>query len=234
MQATDENLNSDLTQVMEIYGGKYSHEELISMLKTGNIAQKQAAALQLDKIESIEDAQVLVSNLVGQDGKIREAVSFKLKELLPQHIEHFCSHKIYDVLLKAIIDINGNVCRNVICALEVFKQKPDFVQYFCPKLTEMTLELAQIKYQESSGKYEANKDLFKLYWCLEVVYALFESTPSEVIKEILTKTKEINEYTIREKTAKILTKTDDRDEWLQYKQGLGNDPNYYVRRFSIY
>jgi len=45
-------------------------------------------------------------------------------------------------------------------------------------------------------------------------------------------TKDIAEYTIREKTAKILSKIDKDKELKQIQQELKYDSNYYVRRFS--
>ena len=59
-----------------------SHDELICMLKSGNIVQKQLAALKLDKVLNREEAFVLINNLTGQDGKVREAVSLKISELM--------------------------------------------------------------------------------------------------------------------------------------------------------
>lgn len=81
------------------------------------------------------------------------------------------------------------------------------------------------------GKYKVNKEIFKLYWYLETIYEFSEFIPAETLVEILSKTKSINEYTIREKTAKILTKDFQNDELLKIKKELKQDKNYYVRRF---
>lgn len=45
------------------------------------------------------------------------------------------------------------------------------------------------------------------------------------------RTKDIQEYTIREKAAKILTRNFSDPELLKAKEALKNDSNYYVRRF---
>ena len=76
-----------------MYENDYTNEELIEMLKNGNIVQKQIAALRLEKINSKEEAQVLLQNLTGQDGKIREAVSLKLNEFMsnPKFLDYFKS-----------------------------------------------------------------------------------------------------------------------------------------------
>ena len=77
-----ETLDENFTQALNLYEADYSHEQLLKFLKSGNIVQKQISALRLDTIKSVEDAQILLSNLVGQDGKIREAVSLRLNEFM--------------------------------------------------------------------------------------------------------------------------------------------------------
>ena len=74
-----ETLDENFTQALKLYEQDYSHEELIKLLESGNIVQKQIAALRLEGINSDSDADILISNLTGQDGKIREAVSLRLK-----------------------------------------------------------------------------------------------------------------------------------------------------------
>ena len=82
------------------------------------------------------------------------------------------------------------------------------------------------------GKYKVNKEVFKLYWYLETLYELADLIPTATIKKILFQTKNIDEYTIREKTAKILTlETFNDNEFVQIRNELKNDKNYYVRRF---
>jgi len=227
----DENFNI----AMEIYEGEFSHNELINMLKCGDIVQKQISVLKLDTLINKEEAELLVSNLIGQNGKVREAVSFKLTEYMSQNelLPHFMSTKNYDVFLNSIIDINGNICRNIISAISNLKSDKDFCDYFCEKLTEMTLDLTHIinDFDFQDGKYKVNKEVFKLYWCLETIFEFSDFMNIDSLKEILTKTKNINEYTIREKTAKILTKNFTDFDLLKIKQELKNDPNYYVRRY---
>ena len=48
--------------------------------------------------------------------------------------------------------------------------------------------------------------------------------------KILSETKDIQDYTIREKTAKILSKIEGIEKFVNIKQELKNDTNYYVRR----
>lgn len=212
-----------------------SHSELISMLKTGNIVQKQLAALKLDKVSNQEEAQILIDNLTGQDGKIREAVSLKISELMQNKTisELFQPEKNLETFLDAIIDINGNICRNIISALSNLKYNKKFCEIFTLELLKRTLKLAEYiqKFDFQEGKYKVNKEVFKLYWYLETISQFAEFVEETLLKEILNITKSINEYTIREKTAKILTRTFKDEEFAKMRELLKNDTNYYVRRF---
>lgn len=230
-----ETLDENFKQALKFYETDYTHQQLIEMLKNGNIAQKQIAALKLDTISSKDDAKTLTSNLTGQDGKIREAVSLRLKEFMGNSklTDYFKNPECYKQFLDAITDINGNICRNIIAAVSNLKNDEKFCSIFCPELINLTNKLVDIvsEFDFSDGKYKVNKEAFKLYWCLETIYVLFDCMNIEDIKPILSKTKNIGEYTIREKTAKILTNKFDDKELSIIKNELKNDSNYYVRRF---
>ena len=230
-QTLDENFKEALTLCEK----EFTHEELIEMLKNGNIPQKQIAALKLTSITSESDASTLLSNLTGQDGKIREAISIKLDEFMnnPQTAIYFKSIINYDIFLVAVIDINANICRNVISAITSLKNNKEFCTYFCKQITIMINDLLDKieNFDERDGKYKVNKQLFKLYWCLECVYEFYDSFDIEVLKNILNRTKNVKEYTIREKTAKILTKEFTDKELINIKQELKNDSNYYVKKY---
>lgn len=230
-----ETLDKNFNVALELVEKELSQQELIEMLKNGNIVEKQLAALRIQTISSVEEADVLINNLTGQDGKIREAVSMKIYEFMsnPNLLIFFKKTKSYDVFLEAIIDINANICRNIISAISNLKQNPVFCKYFTQKLTEKTFSLLDIikDFNFQDGKYKVNKEVFKLYWCLETIYEFSDFMEFEKLKEILLISKNINEYTIREKTAKILTKDFLDDDLLKARIELKNDKNYYVRRF---
>ena len=212
-----------------------SHEELIRMLKTGNIVQKQLAALKLDNVFNTDEAQTLLDNLTGQDGKVREAVSLKITELIQNKDKQnlFQPEKHLETFLNAIIDINGNICRNIISALTNLKSNPEFCKKFTEELLQRTLPLAEHiqTFDFQDGKYKVNKEVFKLYWYLETIYHFAEFAQNSQLKKILNISKSINEYTIREKTAKILTRNFEDEDLIKIRKLLKNDTNYYVRRF---
>ncbi len=230
-----QTLDENFTQALNLYETNYTHEELLEFLKNGNIVQKQFAALKLDTINSVEDAQILVSDLVGQDGKIREAVSLRLNEFMSNKnlIQYFQTTDNYNTFLQAIIDINANICRNVISAIINLKNNDEFCNKFCKDLVNLSYELLdkieQFNFQD--GKYKVNKEVFKLYWCLETIYEFWDKINFTDLKQIILRSKAIEEYTIREKAAKILSRGFSDEDLISAQKELKNDRNYYVRRF---
>lgn len=212
------------------FSSKYRYGELINLLLSGNIKEKHFAVLELEEIKSEHDAKILVSNLVGQDGKIREAVAFKINELInkPNFTKFFISEDIFEILFQGILDINGNVCRNIV-NLVGNKEFGDYVCKILPEKINETLEEIE-KLESNEKQYKISKRNFQLYWCLEALYNIVENIQFEKIKNIIFKTAKFKDYTIREKTAKILTKLNN-PEVKELKEILKNDENYYVRRY---
>lgn len=227
----DENFNEALNLVNK----EFTHTELLEMLKNGNIPQKQIAALRLDTITSKEDAQILLNNLTGQDGKIREVVSLRINEFMhrPELLEYFTDLDCEKIFLEAIIDINGNICRNIISAISQLKNSDKFCQNFLPSLIQKTKDIIEkVKaFDIQDGKYKINKEVFKLYWYLETIFTFYEKINFSDLKQILLAAKNVEDYTIREKVAKILTLNFQDSDLQHAKQELKNDSNYYVRRF---
>jgi hypothetical protein len=121
----------------------------------------------------------------------------------------------------------------VISAISNLKYNNEFCEAFCAGLAKMTNEFLDIieKFNFQEGKYKVNKEVFKLYWCLETIYAFYDKIEFEDLKKIIIRAKGIQEYTIREKTAKILSRGFEDTQLEKIKQELKNDNNYYVRRF---
>lgn len=230
-----ETLDENFAQALKLYEGSYTHSELLNFLQNGNIVQKQIAVLKLESIKSQNDADIIVSNLTGQDGKIREAVSLRLKEFMAdeKYLTYFKNPLNYKIFLDAVIDINANICRNVICAIKNLKSDKEFCNLFCPQLVNLTFDLLDKieKFDFQEGKYKVNKEVFKLYWCLETVYEFWDKIDFVQLKGIILRAKNIQEYTIREKAAKILSRSFEDNDLILAQKELQNDTNYYVRRF---
>ena len=225
-----EDLDTNFKQAFDMVQNSFSYKDLIEMLKQGNIPQKQFAALELDHLESLSDAEILLNNLTGCDGKIREAVALKINKLLHtsnDYIQYFLQP---DIFANASIDINGNICRLVIDSVSILKTNPDFSKQYLINIVNFinsTFEELD-KFIFRDKKYVINKQLFKLYWCLESLKLFVNEIGICTLKEILTRASLEKEYTIREKVAQILNLTKS-SEFNQLKELLKNDENYYVK-----
>ena len=230
----DSNLDTNFNTAIKMCQNNYQYNELINFLNSEKIIEKQIAILALNKIQSKNDALTLVSNLVGQDGKIREAVAFKINELVkdPNSSHFFINEKVFDIFLQGIMDINGNVCRQIINLEGKCEINERFNKYLCKKLPESIRKiLNEINtFEKKHKQYKINKRNFQLYWCLEALYNIIDVIDFSTIKEILFITGKFYDYTIREKTAKILAKIDN-SEIDDLKGKLRNDENYYVRKY---
>lgn len=220
-----ETLDENFNKVLELLESNLPQKELLNLLKTGNIGQRQAAALKLEKLNDTAEALILAENLINQDGKVREAAAFKVAELILDYKNLFLNPKICDIFLKAITDVNSNVCRNIIFAVKTLMYNQDFINYFAPKLIDLTRNI--IAQKSDSGKYESNKKIFKLYWCLETLYEFSDYIPADTLKSVLCL--DLEHYTIKEKLARILSKDFSDPDLVEMQRKLKQDPNYYVR-----
>ncbi len=228
LEILNKRYKEDFEKALKIYENEYSHNELIEFLKSGSVVEKQIAALKINNLKTKEEVAVFLSNLTGCDGKIREAVSFRLKDFISDNPEWYIEY--YEKFLDAIVDINGNICRNTIAAIKFLKNEEIFCSNFVKILIEKTLIIAEEAkdFDIQDGRYKINKQMFKLYWYLETISEFADKIPDCSLEKILNLTKNITDYTIREKTAKILSKI---DKFEHLKLELKCDENYYVRRF---
>ena len=225
------DLDTNFEQACEMIDKDFSHEELINLLKNGNIPQKQIAALELDGVYCQNDAETLINNLTGCDGKIREAAALRISKLLNEAPETINYFKIYpEIFADASIDINGNICRLVTDCVSILRKESDFSKVYTEKILHFIdsafEELDKFIYKDK--KYLINKQLFKLYWCLEDLRLFIDIIDNEKLFEILSKSCDISEYTVREKAAKILKIIDDKN-FSPLREKLLRDENYYVR-----
>ena len=227
----NKNSEYEFEQAYKLCLCKYTHAQLLDMLKNGSIAEKQIAALEFDSVSNKEDAAALISNLIGCDGKIREAVAFKINPILNNEPD---SRKIFanissETFAKATIDINANICRLVIDSASVLKEEKSFSDVYSSYIIEFSKEAINTldKFIYKDKKYLINKQLFKLYWCLEALKVFHDCTDKNELSDLLEKCSNINEYTIREKVAQIVIRTKDFD-YIKHK--LMPDDNYYVRQ----
>ena len=224
------DLDTNFEQAFLMSEKDFSHTELLSMLEDGNIPQKQIAALKFDKVENLNDARALIRNLTGCDGKIREAVALKINRLLIEDEkagEIFANPEFAPIFADAVIDINANICRLIADSVCMLKINSEFSKIYTNKIIQFAQEAFDEldKFIFRDKKYVINKQIFKLYWVLETLKDFCEIADREIVLEILKKSCEQKEYTIREKAAQIALKYDFKDILATLKQ----DENYYVR-----
>ena len=218
---------SDFDGCCKFFESDLSQDELYDRLKHGTIAEKQLSCVRIESCGNAEQAEILMNNLTGIDGKVRETVSFKLKTFVAARPELFLRQDFYDIFLDAIIDINGNICRNIICALEPLTSDSTFCEYFIENVIQRALAVTSTieNFEYKDRKYVTNKEVFKLYWYLETL-GIFSEIPAEELFPLLERTSKIEEYTIREKTARLLSKLP--PEMAEMLDGLNFDNNFYV------
>ena len=225
----DENFN----RAFELCSSEHNYELLIDLLKTGNIPEKQYSALFINELKSQEDAKIFISNLVNCDGKIREAVALKISEFIhiEQYREYFSNYP--EIFAQSTIDINANISRIIIDSLVYLNDNPSFGGKYSKILQKYIQDafdgLDKIIYRDK--KYTINKQLFKLYWSLEGLYNYSQYIERSVLKDILEKTSNISEYTVREKAAKFLRKYKNEPMFVNLISKFEQDENYYVKSF---
>ena len=137
---------------------------------------------------------------------------------------------IAKIFANATIDINANICRMVIDILANLKDE-NFAEIYTSQMysfmNDAFKQLDSFIFRDK--KYTINKQLFKLYWCLEGLNVFFDFLDEENLYPVLKRCSEITEYTIREKVALVLCNDIKTKELLELKQKLKSDDNYYVR-----
>lgn len=224
----EESVDKNFSRAVELCSNNFSRDELFAFLQNGNMPEKQFAALEIDSVQTQQEADILMENLTGCDGKIREAVAFKLGEIVPDNTDLFLKYP--KIFADATIDINANICRMVIDILANLKDE-NFAEIYTNQMysfmNDAFKQLDSFIFRDK--KYTINKQLFKLYWCLEGLNVFFDFLDEENLFPVLKKCSEITEYTIREKVALVLRNDIKTKELLELKQKLKSDDNYYVR-----
>ena len=222
------SLDENFDLACELSEKEVTHQELLKMLEVGNIAERQIAALKFDKVENDVDALALMNNLTGCDGKIREAVALRINQLLTSNIEARAFFNYPLVFADATIDINANICRLVVDSAKLLKADAEFSKIYLERILEFTQQAFEEldKFIFRDKKYVINKQLFKLYWCLETLQNYYMEIDNTKLKQILEQGAAQSEYTIREKVAQIVRLAGGFED---LKNKLEQDENYYVR-----
>ncbi|MGN0014446.1 MAG: hypothetical protein ACI37T_03410 [Candidatus Gastranaerophilaceae bacterium] len=195
----------DMLKAYELLSENFSKNEIFEVLNSSDDIKKQVCLIKLQSISCQEDADILVSVLTGQHGPVREICSFKINEFLKRE-EYRCffsGDKTREILLNGLNDIIPTVARNII---EVIKLVPnqEKIRYEIEKRI-LSLDEEDI-IDDNLSNHEITKKTFKLYWYLEALSEIAqECQDDEMFLKIIQTTYKHEDYTIREKVAKILS-----------------------------
>lgn len=226
------NLEENYNHALNLCESELTHEGLINLLQSENVAERQFAALTINSLAPNE-INIFMRNLTGCDGKIREAIASRLEEFLTaESAVHFTP--FFETFADATIDINANISRMVIDALKILKSNEEFGSNYSAILVrflnEAFDEIAKIKFRDK--KYVLNKQLFKMYWALEGLSEFYSYVDKTTLKNILAQILERPEYTIREKAAEIVIRLMPNDDFTQLFDRVSQDENFYVKRVA--
>lgn len=203
----------------------FSRVQIFDIINGEDDISKQVALIKLDKVQTKEEAVILTSVLTGQHGPVREICSAKINDFLRDESQrlYFEGKEIREIFLNALNDIIPTVARNIIEVIEFLPDRESVRE----ELKDRILALEDyVEDEKSLSNHEIIKKTFKLYWYLEALAELVEHFEGdEKFVKIIKSNYNHEDYTIREKVSKILSKINGFDE---YKEMLKNDTNPYV------
>lgn len=215
----------DMNKAYSLMESEFPRDEIFAALSGDDDIKKQIALIKLDGVKSAEEAKMLTSVLTGQHGPVREICSFRINEFLKDENvrEYFCGEDLREIFLNALNDIIPTVARNI---LEVIKFLPE-QEIVQEALLDRILALDDYVEDETLlSNHEIIKKTFKLYWYLETLAEFAKEVEGrEKFAKVIEKSYNHEDYTIREKVSKILSKVND---FAEYKDMLKNDTNPYV------
>ena len=192
--------------------------------------------LNIKNILSESEAELFIKHLTNHPNPIREAVAFKLEDVVFSN-KYFRSDFSINQMLNGIVDINPNVSR-AIC--NILQKENELAQKLEKPIVDKLLALiSEIKVFEKdhndsfddklkNRKYHAkNKKLFSLYWLLEALSCCLSQKYNSQVLEVVKYTINFTDYTIREKSAKILAII--KDAPFELLQKAKDDQNFYVK-----
>ncbi len=211
--------------------------DAFSVLEGEDETLKPLAFINIDEIKNDAEADLIMFHLTNHQSPTREACAHCI--LNAEGIDFIKSQSHIETLEDAICDINPNVCRAIISLISSNKRLAELIMPVNIKRIKKLLDDFKI-YEKEFGacisnkmrnrkNHAKNKKLFNLYWCLEALGETLDANCPYIdeIIEICSVTAYFLDYTIREKTAKILVKIPNAPKELLQK--LKNDENFYVK-----
>ncbi len=193
--------------------------------------------LDLDKFNSYDEFKAIIDLLTNHDNPIREAVALKLEDFIPDCEDYFLEEFSVNKILDAVADINPNVSRSICKIISLSEKLENKIEkLIIDRINNIIFDIKKfekdnndsfINSQRNLKNHAKNKKLFSLYWYLEALsFCLSDRFRSEILG-ILEHTINFSDYTIREKTAKLLIKM--KNVPFELLQKANSDKNFYVK-----
>ncbi len=227
---------NEIEKAAKLCEKSYEHDEIINVISGENDFEKQICLLKLDYLADEKECNLLVFQLTEHHGLIREAAAIKISEFLNdgKYKHLFLNNYCVESFLKAVNDINPNICRLICSVLHTLlsseeEYKKMFLNLLYKRFDTIFCELEKLK---RSNWY--TKKLFNLYWCLEAL-AMLNVCVDENLESVLTQACKVRDYTIREKAAMVISSLKGTSDAVNdLKTKLKQDDNFYVKRYAAY
>ncbi len=184
-----------------------------------------------DSFADFNHAHEFINQLTNHSTPTREAVALKLEDIIKDNINYFLDDFSIQKINDAIIDINPNVSRAICSILSKNKEfhtpLEDKIILKIESILEDLLNSGENAHLQNNKSHAKNKKMFALYWLLEALSICQSPKNTQKILKILNVTINFCDYTIREKTAKILSLMDNPPDELLQKANI--DQNFYVK-----
>ena len=124
-------IETDIEKAADFCQKEYTEEEIFDVLKKSSAenqdtdTEKQICILKIDTVSSQNEADILIFHLTNHSALVREACALKVNELMQKgkNAVFFQTTDILNSILKAVNDINPNICRLIIEILPYIRQK---------------------------------------------------------------------------------------------------------------
>ena len=193
-----------------------------------DIFEKIFSIIDIDKINSKKEFDDFIFYLTNQPTPLREAVSNKLEDI---YQDEYIDENNIKIISDAIVDINPNISRNICSIINKSKHLQQMIlPVLIEKINFLLGKISDNVKSQNNKSHAKNKILFSLYWLLEGMSYCVDSKYEAEILKILHSTIKFKDYTIREKTALILSKINVSDNELIER--VKNDSNFYVNFYT--
>ena len=218
----------------------YTNKEIKQILSGDKDLEKIAVLLNLKTIDEDKTAKLIIKNLVNQSGPVREASAYILSNLIKVYKSFFQDKDTLNTINLALNDVNPNVVRFMLETIKYIDNKEYIFDKLIINIQKIYKDIANKPRRGKTQEHIFTKKCFKIYWSLESIKKIIYEK-SDIIYDVNTRKESffnllkllysIDEYTIREKIAQIISMLP-KEEVKNLGIELEKDKNYFVRRYG--